>query len=402
MADFDWTSILGPAIGAWAGYQAGGPETATKQTTLPPEMMGQWNAYKDFANNVANRPYENTVAPFSQDQYSAMDMIRNNAAGTPEMQAGSLALQNFLSGRMGNSSQITAGSNPYTVSAGSNPYTVSSGGGASSATAAQNQYINSNPFLSGGPQNAYMGANPYMDAMIGRSSDEIMNRMNSGAFSSGSFGNSGIASQTGKAIGDATNSLLFQNYNQSANLAENALNRQMSAHAQQGQLGDSDASRLTQVSLGNAQLSESAAQRAMQGSIAQAQLGDSAAQRALQASLSNAQLGDSAAARALQASIAQSQLGENNLNRMASLIPQSINFGNYQNQVASNLLQSGAMQQQQGQNVLNNWWNYPIQQLGIMGQPLNFNTGNTQTQTIPGNEWASALGGGLLGLNFGG
>jgi len=39
--------------------------------------------------------------------------------------------------------------------------------------------------------------------------------------------------------------------------------------------------------------------------------------------------------------------------------------------------------------------------LDYMGKPLNFNTGSTSTQSVPGSPYASALGGGLLGLQFG-
>jgi hypothetical protein len=257
---FDWTSLIGPALGAWAGYKAGGDQTQTVQNTIPAPMMNQWQGYTNFANQLANRPYQNTVAPFTQDQYGAMDQIRAQSQGGPEQQAGSQALQSFLSG---------------------------------------------------GNKNPYMGDNPYLSGMIKRSNDEIMGRMNTGAFNSGSFGNSGVAETTAKAIGDSTNALQFANYQNSANLAESGLNRQ------------------------------------------------------------------------------------------ASMIPQALTYQNQNLANSSALLQSGAMQQQQGQKTLDNWWNYPMQQLGIMGQPLGFNIGQNSTTSIPGNPWASALGGGLLGLQLG-
>jgi hypothetical protein len=58
------------------------------------------------------------------------------------------------------------------------------------------------------------------------------------------------------------------------------------------------------------------------------------------------------------------------------------------------------MQQQQGQSLLTDYLNYPGKQLDYMGKPLGFAQGS-QT-TIPGNPYASALGGGLLGLQIGG
>ena len=265
MADsFDWGSLIPMLLGgagAYAGAQAGQPTTDTKTTAMTPQMQAQWDAYSKYANTLANQPYQNGVAPFSQDQYSAMDAVRNAAGGTPEMGLGSQALQGFLSG---------------------------------------------------GAQNPYMGDNPYLSNLIQQTSDSVQNRMGTGAFSSGSFGNAGVGQATAKGLADSENNLRYQNYQNSGNLAENALNR------------------------------------------------------------------------------------------TASMIPQALNYQNQAFTNASQQLQTGALQQNQGQNMLNNWWNYPAQQLGYMGQPLGFgqNTGTTAV-TQQGNQLASTLGGGLLGLQLG-
>lgn len=259
----DWTSLIGPGLGLIGGYlggQAGGDQTQTATTQMNPQMMAQWQGYSNFANQIANRPYTNGVAPFAQDQYRAMDMIRGQAAGGPEQAAGSQALQGFLNG---------------------------------------------------GNQNPYMGNNPYLQGMINNTQDQVMNRMNTGAFASGSFGNSGVAGQTAKALADSQNALQYQNYQNSAQLAESGLNRQ------------------------------------------------------------------------------------------ANMIPQALTYQNQNLANSSALLQSGAMQQQLGQRQLEDYNNYPLRQLQIMGQPLGFNAGQTTTQTTPGNPYASALGGGLLGLQIG-
>ncbi len=264
MADLSWEDILKGimgGVGAYAGYQAGGPNTTTSQVQMDPEVKGQWQAYRDFANQVANRPYTNTIAPFTQDQYGAMDQIRNLSGGGAEQQAGSQALQ---------------------------------------------------AFLSGGQQNPYMGLNnPFFNSVLGKMNDETMNRMDTAAFNSGSFGNSGVATQAADAVAQNAGNLGYQQYQNSANLAENALNR------------------------------------------------------------------------------------------TASMVPQALGYQNQGLNNASAMLQSGAMQQNLGQQMMNNWWQYPMQQLSIMGQPLGFNMGSTSSQTNQGNPWASALGGGMLGLNFG-
>lgn len=239
----DWTDFIAPLIGGYMGYKAGGNQTATSQTQMDPDAKNQWLAYRDFANQVASRPYQNTVAPFTQDQYSAFDQIRNNAAGGPEQQAGSMALQNFLKG----------------------------------------------------PE-----ANPYLQGIIKQTNDQVMNRMNTGAFNSGSFGNSGVAKATADALAQNTN-----------NVYQTGLNQTMQA------------------------------------------------------------------------------------------IPQALNYQNQNMQNTNALLQGGAMQQQLGQRQIDNWWQYPQQQMSMMAAPLGLAKGETTTSTSPVNTWGSTLGGGLLGLQFG-
>jgi len=261
-AAFDWSSLIGPALGAAGAYygaQQGGPQTLTSQTQMPPEMMGQWNAYRDFTNRAASVPYaanpNQSVAGFTQDQYSAMDQIRNNSMGGPEQRAGSAALQDVLRG----------------------------------------------------PQ----GGNPYLEGMIKKTGDDVQARMGSAAFGSGSFGNSGIAQQTAEGLANSSNQLRFQGY-------------------------------------------ESDRNRQMQG------------------------------------------------------IGQALNYQGQNMQNSNALLQSGGIQQNQGQRYADDatarWQemrDYPRQQAQFLGAPLGFNTGQISSQTQPGNRAASAVGGGILGLQLG-
>lgn len=261
--EFDWTKLipmLMGGFGAYAGSQAGKDNTTTQTTQMNPQQQAQWDSYASFANQVANRPYQNTIVPFSQDQYEAMDKVRNASGGTQEMGLGSQALQGFLSG---------------------------------------------------GQQNPFMGDNPYLQSVIDQTNDSVQNRMGTGAFSSGSFGNAGVGQATAKALANNEGNLRYQNYQNSGNLAENALNR------------------------------------------------------------------------------------------TASMVPQALNYQNQYFNNASQQLQTGGMQQALGQNMMNNWWQYPMQQLSIMGQPLNLGQGSTTTLTQPGNQLASTIGGGLLGLKLG-
>lgn len=260
MAEFDWGSLLPILIGAYGGAKAGGNQQTTQTTQMSPQMQAQWDAYAGFANQVANRPYTNTVAPFSQDQYQGMDMVRNAAGGTPELQAGSQALQGFLGG---------------------------------------------------GAQNPYMQSNPYLAGMMKTTGDQIQNRMNTSGFSSGSFGNSGIGYSGTKALADSANQLQYQDFTQQAGLAENALNR------------------------------------------------------------------------------------------TASMIPQALQYNQVPFQNAYALMNTGGMQQGQAQQMMTNQWAYPHQQLDTMGKPLGLGQGTTSTTNQPGNQWASAIGGALLGNQFG-
>lgn len=262
----NWGSWIGPiagAVGSYFGAQQGGPQstTQTHQTQMSPEMRGQWDAFRQFSNQAAAVPYApyggSRVAGLTEDQLSSMDQVRANAQGGSEQRAGSQALQSFLSG----------------------------------------------------PQ----AQNPYLDGMLRQTQDDVQARMGQGAFSSGSFGNSGVAGQTAKALADSSNNVRYGAYEQ---------DRQ----------------------------------------------------------------------------------------RQFNAIPQALAYQNQNFQNANQLLQVGAMQQNQGQRYLDDassrWQemrDYPRQQMSFLGAPLGYNMGQTSTQsaTQPGNRWASALGGGLLGLQLG-
>lgn len=98
-------------------------------------------------------------------------------------------------------------------------------------------------------QNAYMGENPYLDAMIAKQTGDISDAYARGTGAqtmaqfrnAGAFGGSAQAEQTAAnnktladSIANASNQARMQNYQQSAQLAENALNRD-AANFWQGQ-----------------------------------------------------------------------------------------------------------------------------------------------------------------------
>lgn len=91
--------------------------------------------------------------------------------------------------------------------------------------------------------NAYMGENPQLQAMIDKSAGDITRNFNGAVNATdatmaraGAFGGSawqqaqeGNSRNLAQSLADSSSNLRFQNYNQSANLAENELNRNQSA-----------------------------------------------------------------------------------------------------------------------------------------------------------------------------
>lgn len=144
------------------------------------------------------------------------------------------------------------------------------------------------------------------------------------------------------------------------------------------------------------------------------QTGDEVQNRMGSAAFGSGSFGNSGVAQQTAKGLADSannlryQAYESDLGRKMGGIGQALNYQGQNMQNANALLQTGAMQQNQGQRYLDDArgrWdemrNYPKQQLGYLGAPLGFNTGMTQSSTQPGNRAASALGGGLLGLQIG-
>jgi hypothetical protein len=139
-------------------------------------------------------------ADMNQYQQAGMDMVRQRAMnGSPEMQSGSQQVMKTANGAY-------AGYSPG--------------------------------------QNGYMGDNPYLQAMIDKSAGDITrnyqgatNNTDATFARSGAFGGSawqqaqeGNQRQLAQGLADSSNGLRYQNYTQSAQLAENGLNRSQSAY----------------------------------------------------------------------------------------------------------------------------------------------------------------------------
>lgn len=116
--------------------------------------------------------------------------------------------------------------------------------------ALQQQQVNRlNPIASGDRMNS----NPYLEDLIKRSGDDIRYQTGLGASAMGRYGSGGHEGVTGKAIGDMSGNLRYQNYGDEANRQMDAIGSLFNAGTQQrqnvaagtGQLSDAYNARLS-------------------------------------------------------------------------------------------------------------------------------------------------------------
>ncbi len=179
------------------------PDHTTQTTELPAWAQPYAQSLLQRGAALSDQPMPVYGGQRSADmngyQTTGMDMVANRALnGSSEVQAGSNQLQNTLGGGY------------LGYSAGSNPY---------------------------------MGENPYLQSMIDKSAGDIQknfygatnstdaNFARSGAFGGSAWANSqqGNAHELAQGLRDSSNGLRMQNYQQSANLAENGMNRDQQA-----------------------------------------------------------------------------------------------------------------------------------------------------------------------------
>ena len=140
------------------GGSGGGTSTTTQ--TVPDELKGAANAYSTIANQVADTPYQsymgNGVAGLNQNQTNAIDMVAQRAAnGSPVLdQANST-----LTGLMGDNT------------------------------------------------------NPYLDGMVNKAQQSVVQNFNGAQAGSGSFGNSGLQEELSKGLSDTASTMYGNAYN---------------------------------------------------------------------------------------------------------------------------------------------------------------------------------------------
>lgn len=186
---------IGPVIGGVVGLMnsdSGGGSSV--QNSVPPEFSALASQYADRSSQIGALPYSpypySQVADFNPYQYMGFDMSAQNAMGNPLPGQAQQALSGQLTGQ-----QAT---------------------------------------------NPYAGSNPYLEGVIGNTLGDMSNQFNmnvapteaANALRSGSFGNSGLAQRQdqnrydlGKAMGQVSGNMRFQDYTTQQGLAESQLNR---------------------------------------------------------------------------------------------------------------------------------------------------------------------------------
>lgn len=205
-------------------FGGGGSQSVTQEFKPPSYTVDPWKNYVSNAQNLAGQgltPYQgSTVANLSPMTGTGLQMLGDYATeGTPERWAGGQAVVNAATG---------------------------------------------------GAQNPYSGVNPYLSQMIDSSNQKITDMYRKGTAAQtdaqyargGAYGGSGYADAVStnqqnllSGLAANTNSMLGQNYNQSAQLQEGDLNRRLQAAGiGQGQQGI-DASAIQQL-LGGGQIGQ--------------------------------------------------------------------------------------------------------------------------------------------------
>lgn len=104
--------ILG-AVGALGGLMGSGDDTVTQRQELPDFLKPYAPLYAQMGYNLTGMPYQpypwETVAPFTADQMTAMDMVRNRSlTGSPVVNAAQQETLNTIGGKY-----LDPASNPY-------------------------------------------------------------------------------------------------------------------------------------------------------------------------------------------------------------------------------------------------------------------------------------------------
>lgn len=142
------------------GGGGGGGQTATTTQSIPDELKPLASAYTNKAINLSNQGFQ----PYGGQRYADLNPTQSLGIGMIQDRAlnGSATMNNAES--------------------------------------------NLNQMMGG-------GTNPYLDAMVNKAQQGVLGNANAAAARSGSFGNSGIAEQAARQMGDLATNMYGQQYN---------------------------------------------------------------------------------------------------------------------------------------------------------------------------------------------
>lgn len=349
------------------GSGGGGGGKSTTVQSIPEELKPLASAYANKAMALGNQSYN----PYQGQRYSGptgaenqgLNMVANRAMnGDPTMNAGA----NFLQ------QQINSGPGSATM----NPY-----GGINAVYNNERMNAGYNGNQVSGGYNPYMGSNPYLDSAVNRAQSNVVSQFNNmtkpqteaAMVGSGSFGNSGLQQTlqnqqvaAGKQLGDIASQMYGADYNNTQQLAESGLNRNL--QAQQFNSG------ITDANLG----------RSMQAQQFNSGLTDANIGRNMQAQQYNSSMGNEWAGRN---DAARQNQTANNLN--ASQL--GLQYGNAAYNDANQLMNAGAYARnfdQQGRDFnfqqYQDQQNLPYKQLAAMSGVFGSNLGGSSTTTSSG------------------
>lgn len=177
-------------VGGYLGTQSGSSPAGTTTSESAP-----WSAAQPYLTDLFTRAKAQSLNPAVSEQM--------NSAYSGMKNANNLGLANQAAGVIGN----TLNTNP-------------------------------NNYYGIGKENPYIGDNPYLQSTIDSASQDAMRNMNpmfqAQQRASGSYGNTGLSEaqtrQAASTLGNIATNARMQNYNQSAQLAENQINRDVTQY----------------------------------------------------------------------------------------------------------------------------------------------------------------------------
>lgn len=168
-----------PGGRVYGGGGSGGGGTSTTLQSIPDELKPLASAYTNKAINLSNQGYQ----PYGGQRYEDLNTTQNLGIGMTQNRA------------LYGDSTVNAGRDYLQNSLSSGP-----------------QQATANPYA--------QQQNPYLDAMVNKAQANVLGNARAADMRSGSFGNSGVAEQAARQMGDVATNMYGGAYNNQAQLAE--------------------------------------------------------------------------------------------------------------------------------------------------------------------------------------